>query len=403
MLIQMKTYHRKTILTYALAVFVCVIYLFFIDIRFGVSFLAFLLLLPILSLTMLRAAASGLNLTCYCKESLVSKGDGVELVLQVEGRRLFAFCFLRISLFHEIRVANLEENVIIFTLGSRFKKILMRRYLARIAGVADLGIEGIYLIDFLGFCQYTLEAGRREAGKSQKLQILPEIPLVAGNDLLRELRFSPQEDDEEEESTSHLPVHGGVAGFEHRDYQPGDSFKRINWKLSSKLDRHMVRLDEPLAQSKYHLVLHYLCPIPHSQADKNKAFLLQEQVMEGLLAFCQILLKQNLECYTYILADKQWHSMLLQKEADLLTLQHLLANHEFFFGFPPVKSAAPELLSRGGAALLFSVYPMEEVKKIVDTYRHQGRKVELVYGSKDTLLDYHGAWFINEDYTFSKQ
>lgn len=52
----------------------------------------------------------------------------------------------------------------------------------------------------------------------------------------------PSENEEREEGVA--VSFGGTAGYEHRDYVQGDSLRRVNYKLSAKKRRLMVRLDE---------------------------------------------------------------------------------------------------------------------------------------------------------------
>ncbi len=52
----------------------------------------------------------------------------------------------------------------------------------------------------------------------------------------------PSENEEREEGIA--VSFGGTAGYEHRDYVQGDSLRRVNYKLSAKKRRLMVRLDE---------------------------------------------------------------------------------------------------------------------------------------------------------------
>jgi hypothetical protein len=46
-----------------------------------------------------------------------------------------------------------------------------------------------------------------------------------------------------------------MAGHEHRDYIIGDSLKKVNWKLSAKRQKLMIRQDEAINPSKITFVL----------------------------------------------------------------------------------------------------------------------------------------------------
>ena len=63
----------------------------------------------------------------------------------------------------------------------------------------------------------------------------------------------PSENDEREEGLS--VVSGGTPGYEHREYAHGDSPRRINYKLSAKKQKLMVRLDESYGTESTNIVL----------------------------------------------------------------------------------------------------------------------------------------------------
>lgn len=72
--------------------------------------------------------------------------------------------------------------------------------------------------------------------------VLPELKPYEGAPLNPKL--IPDEDDEEQEETVQNALFGGVPGCEYRGYQPGDSPRKINYKLSAKRHEILVRRDE---------------------------------------------------------------------------------------------------------------------------------------------------------------
>ena len=63
----------------------------------------------------------------------------------------------------------------------------------------------------------------------------------------------PSENERSEEGAS--VMFGGTAGYEHREYADGDTPRRINYKLSAKKQRLMVRLDESTGTESTNIVL----------------------------------------------------------------------------------------------------------------------------------------------------
>ena len=79
-----------------------------------------------------------------------------------------------------------------------------------------------------------------KAEQEAKKAVLPRIVEYTGPEIIPSVL--PADDEDAEEGVS--VVKGGLPGCEHRDYVPGDSPKRVNYKLSAKRNRLLVRLDE---------------------------------------------------------------------------------------------------------------------------------------------------------------
>ena len=70
--------------------------------------------------------------------------------------------------------------------------------------------------------------------------VLPKAVEYDGPEIFPNMLPSDEEEIEEGVSVQK----GGLPGYEHREYVPGDSPRRVNYKLSAKRNKLMVRLDE---------------------------------------------------------------------------------------------------------------------------------------------------------------
>lgn len=102
------------------------------------------------------------------------------------------------------------------------------------------------LTDFFG-----LAIIRRKSDLVSKIAVLPRIVDYSGPEVTPS--FYPAENEQREEGTT--MVFGGSAGYEHRDYAAGDPPRRINYKLSAKKRRLMVRMDEGGSVESTNIVL----------------------------------------------------------------------------------------------------------------------------------------------------
>ena len=114
-------------------------------------------------------------------------------------------------------------------------KTLRGSFKASHSGINRLNLDLISIRDFAGLFNLKIPVGQ-EAKKA----VLPKIVDYAGPEIIPSVLPSDDEDAEEGVTV----VKGGLPGCEHRDYVPGDSPKRVNYKLSAKRNRLLVRLDE---------------------------------------------------------------------------------------------------------------------------------------------------------------
>ncbi|MGN0686569.1 MAG: DUF58 domain-containing protein [Oscillospiraceae bacterium] len=106
-------------------------------------------------------------------------------------------------------------------------------------------IDRIYSEDFLWILRL-----KRKLTVQSEAALLPRVVEYTGPDVVPTMMPS---DDERESGAS--VISGGRPGYEHREYVDGDSPRRINYKLSAKKRRYMVRLDESTGTESTNIIL----------------------------------------------------------------------------------------------------------------------------------------------------
>ena len=109
-----------------------------------------------------------------------------------------------------------------------------------------LEIDGIILRDMLGLISFRSPVRPEQCAAA----VLPRIVEYTGPSVPPGLLPS---DDEAEAEQSLLS--GGMPGYEHREYFPGDSPRRINYKLSAKKQTLFVRKNESAAAESTDIIL----------------------------------------------------------------------------------------------------------------------------------------------------
>ena len=136
-------------------------------------------------------------------------------------------------------------------------------------GNSKIYISNVFSSGFFGIASYKTEIPMQ----LKNIGIIPDIPEISSsNSLFRAINDTVITSDDEEQDSPLSFSANSVAGYEHREYIQGDSLKRVNWKLSSKRNKLMVRLDE-------------------ASASVN-----QEKNIQGAFALLSLFIKQGIAC-----------------------------------------------------------------------------------------------------------
>lgn len=114
------------------------------------------------------------------------------------------------------------------------------------SGLNRVELAEVVVYDLLGITHK-----RIKLDQSTQKAVLPQIVEYDGPEILP--NTLPSEDEEIEEGLTVL--NGGMPGYEHREYVPGDSPRRVNYKLSAKKGKLMVRLDESMGSKSTNLYI----------------------------------------------------------------------------------------------------------------------------------------------------
>jgi hypothetical protein len=394
--------NKRALVSYAVTCVICIAFLLFIDIRFGLTFLVVLFLLPVASAMLGDAALKKLQLSVDISGSVLSKGDSVQLTLSLTNESTLGFAFLHVMLYEDLRLLTKEAGEMVLAFSPNFQQDVLRTYQAKVWGAAHVGIRSLYAHDFLGLFEYPITFDKRQRGHMQDVQVLAAVPEVLAADLSREAVESSASDEDEEAAELALRI-GGMPGFEHREYVPGDSFKKINWKLSAKQDNYMVRLDEPMTRIKPMFVLDYmgLQPENNTQEARVAALLFEEKLVEGLLGFLNLMTKQYLQCVVYYAKDGKWLQASLESESDVVSFQYILSEYRFSHEGGMLPRIPEEAVKNAGVVLLFTNTADRGALAAAQGLQRIGTQVKIVMPKKVFPIP-RGAWHISANYEFTR-
>ena len=373
-------------LGYLCAIGIAVIFMLYLDGQIGVMMLSFLLLMPVVSGVMTVLVKRSLTVELVLPDS-AAKQKRISAVILLKKSTPLPLPFLRMRLTADPHFEPLNPNAAALperplhgaggllryrSAMKKWKKLRERQLTpdtlplclsmgtartaeyrvalsTRFCGSGTVTLHDLRLCDYLAMFRF-----RIPESDPAVLLITPEIPeLKANSTLFRSVSTAVAAADEETEAT---PNHSASAmpGYEHRDYIPGDSLKRINWKLSSKRRHLMVRQDEPIALARLSVVLDFRrSPVPLSDAER---FGREEQLIETALGFLMLCAKYGYPCQLCYPDERaEWNSITIDDGEQLAVEAVTLLRG----GFRPAEQLAglpvlpPALQQDTGSVLLY--------------------------------------------------
>ncbi|MBR5372735.1 MAG: DUF58 domain-containing protein [Oscillospiraceae bacterium] len=372
-------------LGYLAAFGLALIFTFYLDGSIGVMMIAFLIFMPLISFLMTFLVRKKIRLEFVLPDS-AAKNKQVSVRIKLKKDTKLPIPFLRMQ-FHadahfdplNPNAADLPEEPPFSTTDAALRrayrkwtayreKQLLRDTLPlclsmgtakkaqyeialtpKYCGVGVLALKGIVLSDYLGMFKF-----RIKPEINGNLLIMPTIPeLKANTSMFRAVTTAVNAADEETDSTPVFSA-SAVPGYEHRDYIPGDSLKRINWKLSSKRHHLMVRKDEPVSLARLSVVLDFRRSKIRMKPELR--FSMEEELIETALGFLMLCAKNGYPCnLCYADSNQQWSDLSIDSGEQLAVEAVTLLQG----GFREEEELAalsvlpPELMQDAGAVLLY--------------------------------------------------
>lgn len=334
---------------YFCAIFISLMFMLYLDGGIGVMMLAFLILMPLLSLLAALWTRRRIRLTLTVPDT-ASKQQPFDAVLHLTKQTWLPMPFLRLHFTADAHFAPVVPNAeplppkpVRGSSASNYRRELRQWKFSRdtqltpeslplclsigvdreadyrlsltpqICGRGILKTENIILSDYLGMFRFRLPVTCEAS-----VTVMPEIPDMSANSaLFRTVSDAVNTADEETESAPSFSA-SSQPGYEHRGYIPGDSLKRINWKLSSKRHQLMVRRDEPVALARLSVVLDFRRPQNGLRMAEELAA--EEQLIETALGFLMLCAKNGYPCMlSYVNADCEWSVLPIDDGGQLQT------------------------------------------------------------------------------------
>lgn len=280
----------QTLLSVGAIAYLLYIFTFFMDGEMGVILIAFMIIAPIFSLGFALYARNRVTVSFDC-DSFVKKGS--ELIVRVKLEKTGFFPLAIVELHPSASEAfEKPDRVYRLSLNSESETGFEFRIRARVGGNGSVSIDSAYSCGFLGFMKFRIKTPLPEPFS---VGVIPDIPEIkSSSQLFRSISDVVMTSDEEEDNDTAMLFSANTApGYEHREYVQGDPMKRVNWKLSSKKQKLMVRLDEAAASVQPLIVLDLYRKV---RADPDYAIITGEKLLRSVFGLMTLLVKQGISC-----------------------------------------------------------------------------------------------------------
>lgn len=388
---------------YLLAIAISVAFALYLSASIGWTFVYMLVCAPIFSfgITFFLTKNNRVTIVSDVDRTMLYKGEKSTMRIIVRNRSIFPVPAVKIRVAATGGLAPEDDcSCYVVSVSPRSDSIVEINYKAKVWGRYIIGSESAFMHDFTGFFKFRMSC----LNSINEVKVFPDVPEMQGDSpLLRSAVEAARFADDSEETTESESVTGfsGMPGYTHREYVEGDPVRRINWKLSSKRDKYMVRLDDEIESIRQNIVLD---SIGGSNIYEN------ERAVEGMLAAALGLLKCGFESTVYCRFNGVYEVFSISEAGDISVLQTRLA--DFSFERQPaerqpssqkkqVRVPVDEMLSAGGskALLVYTSLLDSGLSSEITSAEEQGMTCAVVTSEKIISGNAERLWRINEDYS----
>jgi uncharacterized protein (DUF58 family) len=273
------------------------------------------------------------------------------------------------------------------TLSSKTEVTASETYRAVSWGKSTVGVREFILRDFLDI--FSFRPKYLNKPQTFTVRVFPDIPEIASDspivkNTVNELKFDNETEDTEESATPF--VQGGYPGYTHREYNPGDPLKRINWKLSAKRDELYVRADDEVESMRQTIVL---------DPTRGAARIYDERAVESVLGLTMALVKDGFKTSVWFFASDEFTSYDCAEPFDLTELQRLFAEYDFSAPGDFLRIPVENIIAAKSAASVLFVSPANDLSAAAAKAETDGLRITTVSCGLGS-----GDWTVTDNYEF---
>lgn len=217
-------------LEYGLLLLVALVFHIFIEDYISFWILAFLVMLPLISILFTVFSMHGVTAELIIKNSSMQKNNEFPIQLKVYNKFFFLVCRVRIKLTIRNELLQQEQTRTFFMTANHSGQIVEQIISSQYCGVLSCSITELRIYEALGLFSFC-----KKIESSYFIVVLPTAyPLMAINSAIVQNVHSnaPPKIIKGNDPSEIMDI---------RDYRDGDQHSKIHWKLSAKYNQFMVK------------------------------------------------------------------------------------------------------------------------------------------------------------------
>lgn len=312
----------KGIAAYIFLIIVSVLFMLYLDGPGGAYLLIALITAAIISVSLCIYTRYCISLKTEVNSDVLNRGDMACITVTIGRKGIIPTSFITAELYSSYHFSGEAEKNVRTVIYGKEKYSRSFEFRAEFFGRGKIGVGNVVVSDYLGLISFRLNI----PGTITSVKVYPDIPEVNGREgLARSLTDAAVFDDSEETTESAFSV-SGYPGYEHRKYEPGDSLKLINWKLSAKRRELLVRkLEGSLGAEQI-----FILDRGASQKEDNlKARGSEQLITEALLGLMGQFAKSELPVKLVIRFSDVWEEISVTNLIELSDLRYRFTDFAF--------------------------------------------------------------------------
>jgi len=370
------------IFSYIGIIIITFIFTYIFNVRENNILLVILLILPIFDLISFLYFKWSTSASFNIISDTAEKGQNIDCTIKLNNKGILPVPFVDYSLVSNGKIKVSENIYERRSLGIRELYVKSEELLASHIGVGEIDLEDIFVMSIFGLFKGKVKCNE----KSKKVTIVPRIPNIEGMHMLTE--NNEASDDEDTSNYSE-----GEPGYDYMDYTAGDPLSRVNWKLSSKKNKLVIRKSLGRVKCKKIIVLdNYV--IDNEDLDD-----ISDLLSEGIIGLANELYLMDYEVTVFINNGNRWQDKVVSSICSIEELQ--IEFSKYIYGKEPGRFGGLSICSEEKYDVILVTSNKDEgIISLLRSIEDNCNSVEIISNNRTKLMS--EEFYINADYELER-